>query len=75
MTIPTGKEVFDDYLSTFDFEDGDKPDLSATDGELYEHFDNYLQGTLAAKYPAPILEKITVAAGDAYDIAQVKALL
>lgn len=75
MTVTTGKKVFEDYLSTLDFEDGDKPDTSATNDELHKHFDNYLQDTFAAQYPAPILEKITVAAGDAYDIARVKALL
>lgn len=75
MKVPTGKEVFDDYLSTLDFEDVDKPDVSATDDELHQHFDDYLQETLASEYPAPTLEKITVSAGDAYDIDKVRALL
>jgi hypothetical protein len=75
MSVPTGNEAFHDYLSIFSFEDVDKPDKFATDDELYKHFDEYLQQTFAAQYPATVLEKITVSAGDAFDIEKVRALL
>ena len=75
MSIPTGREIFESYLSQLDFESDDKPDPTATDKELDEHFENYLQDTLASQYPVFVLEQLTTEASAKYDMTAVRKLL
>lgn len=75
MPVPTGREIFESYLSQLDFESDDKPDATATDQELDEHFESYLQDTLASQYPVFILEQLTTEASEKYDVDAVRKLL
>lgn len=75
MPLPTGREIFEGYLSQLGFEDSDKPSAGATDAELREHFGDYLQDRFASEYPAPILERLTIEASGSHEVAAVRELL
>lgn len=75
MPLPTGSEIFEGYLSQLEFENDDNPSATAADEDLDKHFENYLQDTLVAEYPAPILERLTIEASSKYDMASVRKLL
>lgn len=75
MSVPSGKEIFETYLSNLEYEIGEgKHDAVPADEELHKHYGDYLQDTLSPNYNDPALEHINDEAWAAYDIDMVKNL-
>jgi hypothetical protein len=73
MSIPTGQDIFDGYLSTLesDLAQEDPPLKKPTEDEARTEFDDYLQEKLSSQFDGSVLENILGQAEAAFDYQQV----